>query len=215
MKLISTFNHTYSHYHSVLVAPNFVPSRKFILLDRDGVIIEDVHHIVDPSKVDLMFNSASLINSAIEHGYTVAILTNQSVIARGVASIEDYIEVTNRMFDLLSLSCLPHIVLASFWHPSFSQESFMSNWRKPNDGMFQFLSKNFGLNPNLSFMIGDKLSDLQPAFANNISRLVHIHTDNHPNEKRKVEEWAANASPSIAFLDSLPSTLPFLLRCFE
>ena len=78
MSVLNSYKHIYSKYHSVLHFPSFNCSGNFLLVDRDGVLIEDVHHIVDPCNVTLRKNSAVLIKSAIDLGYTVAILTNQS-----------------------------------------------------------------------------------------------------------------------------------------
>jgi len=155
-----------------------------------------------------------LIDSAIVNGYNVAILTNQSVVARGLSSIDSYINVTKKMFELLSIPHLPHLVLASFWHPSFSSVSSKSNWRKPNIGMFDYLVDNYGMDSSLSLMIGDKLTDLQPAASHNISNLIHIDTPSHPDEKQKVKDWARTSGKRVLFVDSLPSTVSSLLNSY-
>jgi len=183
-----------------------------LLLDRDGVIIHDVHHIVDSTDVSLMTHIPELMESAMDHGYTIAILTNQSFLARGLASFQSYLDVTEKMCELLTSKSLPHIVLSSFWHPSYSPPSIMSSWRKPNNGMFQYLINHFGCNPRNSLMIGDKLTDLQPAAMSNIHNLYHINTSNHPDELKKVKCWTHDSMNNVTFLSTLPESLPLLFR---
>lgn len=72
-----------------------------LFLDRDGVIIEDRHHICNPDGVILCNGALKLIRSAANHGWPVVIITNQSGIARGLFSWEDYERVTERMLSLL------------------------------------------------------------------------------------------------------------------
>ena len=211
MNILNSYNHNYSHYHSVLYSDSTNMSGNFLLLDRDGVLIEDVHHIVDPCKVTLRKNSAELIKSAIEYGYNVAILTNQSFLARRLSSFQSYLDVTERMFDLLTHQCLPHLVLASFWHSDFSTPSPLSNWRKPDVGMFNFLTMHHRLDPRNSLMIGDKLTDLLPAAESNINHLVHIHSPAHSDELNKVEEWAVRFDQQVNYLSDLPPSIFSLL----
>ena len=212
MTLLSEYRHNHSENHSVLVHSELSSSGKFLILDRDGVLIEDVHHIVDPMYVSLLPNSADLIKSALDLDYSVAIVTNQSFLARGLAPLQAYLDVTEQMFEYLGYQSLPHVVLASFWHPSFSKSSSFSEWRKPNLGMFNYLISHFGCNIESSIMIGDKLTDLQPAAQLNIRNLVHIDTHSHPTELIKVKKWASGHGHNVCLLESLPPSIHNLLN---
>ncbi len=212
MSLLSEYTHNYSENHSVLVHSALNFSEKFLILDRDGVLIEDVHHIVNPSSVSLLPNCADLIKSALDLDYSVAIVTNQSFLARGLAPFKAYLDVTEKMFEYLGYKSLPHVVLASFWHPSFSRLSSFSEWRKPDVGMFNYLIKHFGCNTESSIMVGDKLTDLQPAAHLNVANLVHIHTQSHPTELIKVKDWATRNGYYVQSLESLPQSVHNLLN---
>ena len=83
----------------------------------------------------------------------------------------------------------------------------MSSWRKPGNGMFDFLSNRYCCNPGKSIMIGDKLTDLRPAAQSNIGRLIHINNCSHAGELVMVKEWAARTKKNVKFLNNLPSTL--------
>ena len=63
-------------------------SRPAIFLDRDGVVIDDVHHLVSPNQVRLIPGSADAIAALNRAGWQVVIVTNQSGVARGLFTIE-------------------------------------------------------------------------------------------------------------------------------
>ena len=73
-----------------------------LFLDRDGVIIEDRHHTSDPADVELCPGAWQLIHHASQAGWPVIVITNQSGIARGLLSWQQYEGVTDRMLELLS-----------------------------------------------------------------------------------------------------------------
>ena len=57
---------------------------KLIILDRDGVINQDsIHYIKSPDEYILLPGSCEAIARLTRAGYTVAVATNQSGIARG------------------------------------------------------------------------------------------------------------------------------------
>ena len=76
--------------------------RRAAFLDRDGTIIEDVHYISNPDDVRLRPGAAEAIASLNDAGVTVVIITNQSGIARGLFTVEDYGRVHGRMAEMLA-----------------------------------------------------------------------------------------------------------------
>jgi len=63
--------------------------RAAVFLDRDGVLIEDAHLLTDPSHIRLFDHSPSAVQSLKQAGFCVMVVTNQTVVARGLATEED------------------------------------------------------------------------------------------------------------------------------
>jgi hypothetical protein len=59
-----------------------IEQRRAIFLDRDGVVVEDVHYLRQPAQISLLPGIIDLIR-ALQDNYFIIIVTNQSGLARG------------------------------------------------------------------------------------------------------------------------------------
>ena len=137
---------------------------KAVFLDRDGVIIEDVNYIKDPDQVKIIENSDKAINMLNEAGYKVIVVTNQSGIARGYFNLDDYKNVTKRIKYLLSkVDATIDLILFSPYHIDGIIKEYAkdSPCRKPSSGMFLKAKEKLNIDFSLSWMIGDKASDIK------------------------------------------------------
>ena len=64
--------------------------RPAVFLDRDGTLIEDRHYLRDPAGVHLLPGAAAAVRQLNAAGMPVIVVTNQSGIARGLLSEDDY-----------------------------------------------------------------------------------------------------------------------------
>ena len=76
--------------------------RPAAFLDRDGAIIDDTGFVRDPATVRLIPGAADAIRRLNDVGWAVVVVTNQSGIARGLLSEEDYRAVARRTEELLA-----------------------------------------------------------------------------------------------------------------
>jgi len=137
------------------------PLRPAVFLDRDGTIIEEADYLADPEKVRLIPGAKEALSLLKEAGFALVVVTNQSGIARGLYAVEDYEAVALRLDEHLASHGLsldathycPH-------HPEFSGDCLC---RKPATGMHLDASEAQGLDPSLSYFVGDKTQDLLPA----------------------------------------------------
>ena len=164
-------------------------NNKALFLDRDGVLIEDSHYIDCPSKVCLCKNSIPFLNYAYINKYDLIILTNQSSVSRKIITYQKYVEITEAILSKLPLKLYPKYILASFHLPDNSNNLENFNWRKPGTGMFENILVQENYDISKSIMIGDKISDLLPAFEIGIENLIYIQSKSHKNEILKIEEW--------------------------
>jgi D-glycero-D-manno-heptose 1,7-bisphosphate phosphatase len=139
-----------------------------VFLDRDGVVIEDSHYLGDPSRVKLLPGSAESIALLNRAGWQVVVATNQSGVARGLFSLGSVGEVHDRIDEQLrpfqarvdAYYFCPH-------HPEAEMREFRvdCDCRKPKPGLLLRAAEVHGLDLAASWMIGDRLSDLEAGSA--------------------------------------------------
>jgi D-glycero-D-manno-heptose 1,7-bisphosphate phosphatase len=157
-------------------------SRKAAFIDRDGVLNEErafVHRAEDfefvPGAVEAL--------AALKHaGYALVVVTNQSGIARGLYPESDYHALTAHMLgrlrsagvELEAVEYCPHLPDAPLERYRVDCEC-----RKPRPGMLMKAIEALDLDPGASFLVGDRLSDLEAGRAAGIGSCFLVRTG-HP-----------------------------------
>lgn len=141
-----------------------------VFLDRDGTINEEMGYINHPERFIIFPYVAESIKIFNELGLKVIIVTNQSGVARGYFDEslvkELHKRLKNEMADkgakIDEIYYCPH-------HPKEGQEQYKldCNCRKPKPGMILKAQKDFEIDLNKSFMIGDRYKDI--LFAKNLN----------------------------------------------
>ncbi|MDE2029927.1 MAG: HAD family hydrolase [Alphaproteobacteria bacterium] len=151
--------------------------KRALLLDRDGVINADHGYVGTVEKFDFMPGLFPFLRAARDLGFRLAILTNQSGVARGHYTEADYTRVTAHMLAALKREGVEiDLVLACFAHPEgkmapYVRESF---WRKPNPGMVLEAVRKLGLDADRSVFLGDALRDMGAARAGGIGTCLWL-----------------------------------------
>ena len=131
-----------------------------VLLDRDGVInVDTPKGITSPDQLQLIDGSAQAIARLNKAGIKVAVITNQSVVGKGLISEAQLHDIHDYLMVLLAQHGAQLDGL--YWcadHPDSP-----TNRRKPNAGMLLEALSNFGAEPAQTPMLGDALRDLQAA----------------------------------------------------
>ncbi|MBY0354573.1 MAG: HAD-IIIA family hydrolase [Rickettsiales bacterium] len=133
-----------------------------VLLDRDGVINEDLPHgVTHIHQFRLLAGALEAMASLTRAGFRIAIVTNQSVIGKGLASDADVRAIHQMLCEQAEASgaLIDRIYLCPD-HPQ--QASFR---RKPSPGMLLEALSDFNAVPERTPMVGDALRDLQAAHA--------------------------------------------------
>ncbi|MEP6757622.1 MAG: HAD-IIIA family hydrolase [Actinomycetota bacterium] len=132
-------------------------SRRFVLLDRDGTINEERHHLSDPGEVALIPGSAeALTRLRDELGMGIVIVTNQAEIGRGNLTVEALQRIHERLLALLATTGAG--VDAIEVCPHRPEEG--CDCRKPATGLARAAAERFGFDLADSFVIGDHASDM-------------------------------------------------------
>ncbi len=156
---------------------------KALFLDRDGVINIDhgyVHKKEDFVFVDGLFET---LRKIAKKGYIFIIVTNQSGIGRGYYSEEAFNKLSNFM---ISFFLKEGIEIAGLYYCPHKPED-SCNCRKPEAGMFLKAEKDFKIDMQNSWMIGDKESDMLAAKKAKIPNRVLLSTIKSANATHQIE----------------------------
>jgi len=130
--------------------------QKFVVLDRDGTVIEYVPYLTDVEMVKFKPDLVSALVKLSKSGFAFGIVTNQSVIGRGLAFKEDVDAINEFVSDFLK----HHNITISFFYVCPHVPEDDCKCRKPNTDLGLRAISDFGLSPSSSFIIGDQESDL-------------------------------------------------------
>ena len=138
-------------------------ARPGILLDRDGTIIVDHGYVGSVERVEFIAGAAEAITSFNQAGIPVAVVTNQSGVARGKYRIGDVERVHWHIADSLAANGA-HIDLFLFcpYHPDGVVRAFSrsSEDRKPRPGMAIAARNALNLELSSSWVVGDRPEDV-------------------------------------------------------
>lgn len=135
--------------------------RRAVFFDRDGTLIDDVHYIARPELVRLRPGAARAVARVNAAGWAAVVVTNQSGIARGLLTEEDYARVQARTDALLAADGAR--IDASYHCPHLPEVTGPCDCRKPGVLLYQRAAADLGLAPDRSAFIGDRLRDVVPA----------------------------------------------------
>lgn len=175
-----------------------------LFLDRDGTVVQNVPFLNDPFRVSPIPGARAAIAAFRDRGYAVIIVTNQSGVARGLISPEQYRAVEAAVIEALG----PGLIDASYACPFLAEHP----WRKPEPGMLLAAARDLALSLSESTMIGDTLADAMAGANAGVARVVHVLTGHGARERADVETWASSREsgtiPHVCFADSLGELLP-------
>jgi len=144
---------------------------KVVFLDRDGVVNNPHEHYYVHRIEDFDINTG-LIESLLtlqSKGYKFVLISNQGGISKGEFSVEDVdklhahmiAELKNHGIELLGIYYCPH-------HDTLEK----CLCRKPEPLMLQKAIARFDINPELSYFIGDKQSDIDAGQSAGVSTIL-------------------------------------------
>ncbi len=142
--------------------------RPAVFLDRDGTINKEMGYVNHISRFILIEGVPEAVELLNRNNYLVLVTTNQSGVARGYFPMELLYEVHKHMSDSLGqygaridrIYCCPH-------HPDgvISEYRISCDCRKPKTGLFKRALADFEIDLERSYVIGDRVLDMQFASA--------------------------------------------------
>ena len=178
-----------------------------VFLDRDGVLIEDKHFLHRPEEVAFIPGAAVALKRVADAGFKLFIVSNQSGVGRGYFTMAD----VERVNAHLTREFARHGVSFQKIYIAPEAPDQPSRGRKPS-AQFLFEARNeFGLSLAHSYMIGDKLSDLECGWNAGVKASILVRT----GYGSKVEREAAGQLARAVTVDDLPAAAEWILKMWS
>jgi D-glycero-D-manno-heptose 1,7-bisphosphate phosphatase len=181
-----------------------VTLRRFVLLDRDGTINDEVGHLSHADELRLIPGSADAIRRLRALGLGVVVVTNQANVGRGLLSPADLERIHARLRAMLAAEGTE--VDAILHCPHAPEDG--CGCRKPGPGMALDAATRFGFDPADAFVIGDHAGDAGMGRA--IGATTFLVLTGHGAEERERAELDALADhvvPDLATAADIITTL--------
>ena len=154
--------------------------RRAVFLDRDGTIIEDVGYLRDLDDARLLPGAAEAIRRLNQDGFLVIVATNQSGIARGILSRNEYRQTEQRVDSLLQAEGAH--VDAHYFCPHLPELTGPCDCRKPGVLLYRQAAEHFDIDLQASWWVGDRVRDVLPAETFGASGILVHHASDTDDE---------------------------------
>jgi histidinol-phosphate phosphatase family protein len=169
------------------VAPRGVP--RAVLLDRDGTLIVDVPYNADPERVVAVPGARAALDRLRAAGVALAVVSNQSGIARGWVTAEQVAAVNRRVEELLG-PLGPWLVCTHAPDDGCA-------CRKPAPGMIARAAVCLGVRPDECVVIGDTGADVGAALAAGARAVLVPNAVTRPEEIASAPETASDLQAAV------------------
>lgn len=137
---------------------------KIIFLDRDGTMNEEVNYLYKPEDLRILPGVAEAIGLLRSAGYRIVVVTNQAGVARGYYTCQDVEALHQYLNEQLKKegAWVDHFFYCPH-HPVHGLGIYQKecDCRKPGTGMFAMAEQYYEIDRSRSYMIGDKLLDVE------------------------------------------------------
>jgi histidinol-phosphate phosphatase family protein len=161
------------------------PAPGAVLLDRDGTLVVDIPYNGDPARVEPVPGVREAVERLRAAGIPLAVVSNQSGVARGLVTMEQ-VEAVNRRVEELLGPLGPWVVC-----PHAPDDG--CDCRKPKAGLVLRAAEALGVDPARCALVGDIGSDVDAARAAG-ARPVLVPT---PRTRREEVEAAPEVAPDL------------------
>lgn len=168
-----------------------------IFLDRDGTINIDHGYVSESDNFEFIDGVIEAMAELKKMGFALVLVTNQSGIARGMFTEDQFMHLTewmdwslaDRDVDLDGIYFCPH-------HPEAVVEELRQNCdcRKPQPGMLLSAQQELHIDMAASYMVGDKIEDMMAGAAAGVGKKVLVRTGKPVTaEDEKAADWVLNS----------------------
>src|SRR5258708_1400523 len=143
-----------------------------VFLDRDGTVIEERDFLRRPEEVELYPSTGPALRRLQCAGFKLFIVSNQSGVGRGYFTMAEVEKVNERLLSDLAREK----VLIEKTYIAPEAPDMPSRGRKPSPQFLFDARDEFGLDLAQSYMIGDRLSDLECGWNAGVRKAIMVRT---------------------------------------
>jgi D-glycero-D-manno-heptose 1,7-bisphosphate phosphatase len=175
-----------------------------VFLDRDGVLIEDGHYLHRVEEVVFTAGAIAGLRRLADAGFRLFIVTNQSGVGRGYFTMADVDKVHAHILGEFRKQgvAVEKIYIA----PEAPDQP--SRGRKPSPQFLFDARDEFGIDLASSFMVGDKLIDLECGWNAGVRKSILVRT----GYGRKTETENAAGIVGALVVDDLSAVADWILE---
>ena len=178
--------------------------QRAVFLDRDGTLIVEKNYLHKPEEVEIFPGIGAALKKLCDAGFKLIMVTNQSGIGRGYFTMADAESVNERVNQELARDGVrfEKIYIA----PEAPDQP--SRGRKPSPQFLFDARDEFNLNLVESFMVGDKLIDLECGWNAGVKKSILVRT----GYGAEVEREDAGKISQAVVVDGLKETADWILK---
>jgi D-glycero-D-manno-heptose 1,7-bisphosphate phosphatase len=154
--------------HGLVKQRNLSRKQKAVFLDRDGTLNTLNGFITSPEQFELLDGATDAVRAINEAGFLAIVITNQPVIARGEAGLDELRLIHNKMeTELGKAGAYIDDIFFCPHHPDKgfagerSEYKIDCNCRKPKPGMIISAGEKYNIDLSQSYMVGDDMKDVE------------------------------------------------------
>ncbi len=184
--------------------PSPTPLPRAVFLDRDGTLILDKHYLHTPAEVEFYPGVAAALRRLQDAGFLLFIVTNQSGVGRGYFTRAD----VDHVHAHIEAELAAEDVLFDAIHVAPEAPDAPSEGRKPSPHFLFKARDEFGVDLAHSYMIGDKLIDLETGWNAGCARSLLVRTGYGAETERRATGQLRDA----VVVDDLCAAAEWILR---
>ena len=143
-----------------------------VFLDRDGTLIVEKNYLHRPEEVEVFPGAGAALKKLCDAGFKLIIVTNQSGIGRGYFTLAD----AERVNDRVRADFARDGVRFEKTYVAPEAPDQPSRVRKPSPQFLFDARDEFDLNLAESYMVGDKLIDLECGWNAGVKKSILVRT---------------------------------------
>jgi D-glycero-D-manno-heptose 1,7-bisphosphate phosphatase len=178
--------------------------RPAIFIDRDGTLIQEKHYLHKPEEVQFFPGAIQALKRAVDAGFVIVMVTNQSGVGRGYFTMADVENVHSHLAREMAIHDVSFVKI----YVAPEAPDSPSIGRKPSPRFLQDARDEYDLDLARSYMIGDKLIDLQCGWNAGVRKSILVRTGYGANLEK---ETPAELSQAIIAND-LAAAVDWILR---
>lgn len=129
-----------------------------VFLDRDGVLNKEKSYVCSADELEIFSYARDCVTGIRQKGYYAIVITNQSGVARGLFTEQQLEQINNKLIWATGVDAVyycPH-------HPEGIIQRYrqVCNCRKPDTGMIEQACKDYRIDLENSYLVGDRAGDI-------------------------------------------------------